>query len=100
MDTETSNKAKKTQEETIVPQGKMLVKVYAPFRNYFEGPADSISAVNDTGSFDILRGHHRFLTLLSPCELDIRTENGSEKIKIDMGVMFVKADRVTVFLDV
>lgn len=89
-----------TVEEIVVPEGKMMIKVYAPFRNYFEGPANSISAVNDTGPFDILRGHHKFLTLLSPCELDIRTDEGAEKVKIDKGIMFVLEDRVTVFLDV
>lgn len=97
---DSGTKPKKTQEETIVPDGKMLIKVYAPFHNYFEGAANSITAENETGTFDILRGHHKFLTLLSPCELKIRTDDGSEKIKIDMGVMFVKEDRVTVFLDV
>jgi len=93
------------QEETTleaVPEGKMLVKVYAPFRSYFEGPATSISAVNDTGPFDILPGHHKFLTLVSSCELDIRTgdDDSAKKIKIDKGIMFVKEDRVVVFLDV
>jgi F0F1-type ATP synthase epsilon subunit len=93
-------KDKKPLEE--VPDGKMMVKVYAPFRNYFEGPADSISAVNDTGPFDILPGHHKFLTLINSCELDIRTgdDNSAEKIKIEKGIMFVKEDRVVVFLDV
>jgi F0F1-type ATP synthase epsilon subunit len=97
---ESSIKGKKPLE--VIPQGMMIVKVYAPFHNYFEGPAVSISAVNDTGPFDILAGHHKFLTLIVTCELDIRTGNdgSAEKIKIDKGIMFVKEDRVVVFLDV
>lgn len=93
---------KKTEQppEEKIPQGKMKIKVYAPFKNYFEGIANSISAINDTGPFDILPGHHKFLTLLNPCELNIRTDENEEKIKIDRGVMYVKKDRVTVFLDV
>ncbi len=87
-------------EKVKVPKGKMLIKVYAPFKDYFEGPANSITAENDTGPFDILPGHHKFLTLLNSCELDIQSDENSEKIKIDRGVMFVKEDRVTVFLDV
>lgn len=87
-------------EEVKVPEGKMLVKIYAPFRDYFEGPANSITGENDTGVFDILPGHHKFLTILVACELQVRTDSGVEKIKIDRGVMFVKKDRVTVFLDV
>lgn len=83
-----------------VPTGQMLIKVYAPYRIYFEGPAISLSGANDSGPFDILVGHHKFLTLVHACELEIRTAEGVEKIKIDKGIMYVKEDRVTVFLDV
>lgn len=83
-----------------VPKGKMYVKVYAPFKTYFDGVADSISASNDTGPFDILPSHHNFMTLLSPCDIVVRSEHGEEKVNITRGVMHVKADRVIVFLDV
>lgn len=91
----------KEVEKIEVPEGKMFIKVYAPYKNYFEGLADSISAANGTGDFDILPGHHKFLTLLSKCDIEIRT-GGEEldKISISMGIMYVLADRVTVFLDV
>lgn len=78
----------------------MHVKVYSPFKVYFDGMALSISAVNDTGPFDILPQHHNFITLLNPCEVRIRTERADEKIQINKGVMHVKADQVIVFLDV
>lgn len=90
----------KKKELPEVPKGQMWVKVYSPFHDYFDALADSISAENLTGPFDILAGHHKFLTLLTACELEIRTSNGEEKIKIDQGIMYVKEDRVTVFLDV
>ena len=93
-------KTEVTKKHSPVPEGKMKVKVYAPFRDYFEGLANSISAVNLTGAFDILPGHHKFLALLSPCEIEIRTDEGSETVKIAKGIMYVKEDRVTVFLDV
>jgi F0F1-type ATP synthase epsilon subunit len=80
--------------------GKMHVKVYAPFKVYFDGEAKSISAVNDTGPFDILPSHHNFITLLDSCEIVVRTEKDEEKIKINRGIMHVKADEVVVFLDV
>lgn len=76
------------------------VKVYSPFRVYFNDNALSISGVNDTGPFDILRGHHNFLSLLSPCELTIRQDAGEQRIRITRGIMHVKKDEVTVFLDV
>ena len=87
------------EENTLDPRS-MEIKVYSPYQVYFDEQAYSISAVNDTGPFDILKGHHRFLTLLAPCELVIRAEKGEEKIKISRGVMYVKEDKVTVFLDV
>lgn len=78
----------------------MKVKVYSPFKVYFDEDAQSISAVNDTGPFDILPQHHNFMTLLNPCDLAIRANDQIRKIRISRGVMHVKADQVIVFLDV
>lgn len=77
------------------------VKVYSPFRDYYDGPAFSLSAVNDTGPFDILPEHHNFISLLNACDLVVRTvANGDQKIRISGGLIHVKADEVIVFLDV
>lgn len=81
----------------------MRIKVYSPFKTYFEDDGYSISGVNATGPFDILAHHHNFMTLLSPCELSIQTVGPSssvQKIRISGGLMHVKADKVTVFLDI
>ena len=79
----------------------MEIKVHSPFKNYYEDVADSISAVNDTGPFDILARHKNFMTLLSPCEIVIRKKDTEDfKLKITRGIMHVKADKVVVFLDV
>jgi hypothetical protein len=98
-----SSDAKKPEEKLEKPpEGQMFIKVYSPFKVYFDSLGASISAANDTGEFDILAGHHKFLTLLSACDVVIRTPTGEgeESIKIDRGIMYVKEDRVTVFLDV
>ncbi|NDC21987.1 hypothetical protein EBZ57_01285 [bacterium] len=77
------------------------VKVHSPYRLYYEGRAFSISAVNDTGPFDILPQHFNFICLLQPCKLIIRTvSDGTQQIDIGGGVMHVKADSVIVFLDI
>jgi F0F1-type ATP synthase epsilon subunit len=78
----------------------MRVKVNAPFKVYFDGDAKSVSAINETGPFDILPGHHNFMTLLSPCDLVVRAGNSEEAIPIQRGIMHVKADEVAIFLDV
>ncbi len=108
MDTaQNTTKTEQPGNEKIAPKTDpksdptmMHIKVYSPYQVYFDELATSISAINDTGPFDILKGHHRFLTLLLPCELVIAAVNGEEKIKISRGIMYVKEDRVTVFLDV
>lgn len=86
-----------------IPKDKFHLKVYAPFKVYYEGVVASITAENGTGPFDILASHHNFLTLLSPCELIIRDnpdDKEPEKIKITRGIMQVKSNDVVVFLDV
>lgn len=88
------------QDEQSVDGKTMHVKVYAPFKVYFDGIAESISAANDTGPFDILPKHHNFMTLLSECEIIVRAAGREEKIEITRGIMHVKADKVIVFLDV
>jgi F0F1-type ATP synthase epsilon subunit len=41
------------------------------------------------------------MTLLEPCELVVRNGNGrEERIRISGGLMHVKSDNVTVFLDI
>ena len=77
------------------------LKVYSPFQIYYEGNVESISAINDTGPFDVLAGHHNFITLLNPCDLIIRVaQKDDELIKISRGIMKIQADDVVVFLDV
>lgn len=78
----------------------MAVKVYAPFKVYFEGNAHSVSALNATGPFDVLPHHRNFLCMLLPCMLTIQGVEGEKTIKITRALMHVKADRVVVFMDV
>ncbi len=78
----------------------MEVKVYAPFKVYFEGKAHSFSASNATGPFDILPRHHNFLCMLVPCTAKIKTSEGLKEIKISRALIHVKADRLVVFMDV
>lgn len=94
--------ADEAKKKTDPKEGDVFhLKVYSPFKNYYEGDVASVSAANDTGDFDILAGHHNFITLLNPCDLVIRVkQKEDEVIKITRGIMQVKADDVVVFLDV
>jgi F0F1-type ATP synthase epsilon subunit len=105
MADEPAENAESTDDKSVEPTKAgdglhMHVKVYAPFKVYFDGDAKSISAINDTGPFDILPKHHNFMTLVSGGEIIVRTDEGEEKVTINKGIMHVKADEVVVFLDV
>jgi F0F1-type ATP synthase epsilon subunit len=77
------------------------LKVYSPFKVYFDDAVNSISAVNDTGPFDVLAQHHNFITLLNPCDLVIKAQGRQDfVISITRGIMQVKPDNTVVFLDV
>lgn len=97
LDTLTSKSPKKGGNG---PNDKLNVLVYAPFKTYFNGLANSVSAKNAKGVFDILPMHHSFITLLDPGFVTIRGEQGEQKIEIDKGLMHVNLNQVTVFLDV
>jgi F0F1-type ATP synthase epsilon subunit len=80
---------------------RMHVKICAPFRTYFDADAYSVSAVNRTGPFDVLPHHKNFMSLLVPCTITVRTpEQEDFNLKVTRGVMHVKSDQLTVFLDV
>ena len=92
---------KKAKDEEFKKTSSIHIKIYSPFQTYFDDEAESISAENATGPFDILPQHHNFITLLVPCELDIKASKaGYKKIKINRAVMHVRRNNVTIFLDV
>lgn len=78
----------------------MSIKVYAPFKIYYEGEGLSITAENETGPFDILPKHHNFLCMLVPCDLIIKTPYETKTVRISRALMHVKSEKVTVFVDV
>ncbi len=90
----------KGQPRIVDGKEVMHVKMYSPFRTYFDDDAFSVSAINRTGPFDILPRHHNFMTLLGEGVVTIRQPEGDKKIKISHAVMHVKKDKVTIFLDV
>jgi F0F1-type ATP synthase epsilon subunit len=79
----------------------MRVKIYAPFKVYYDDDASSITASNRVGQFDVLPQHHYFISLLEPGDLIVRKDGQKDFVMpINLGIMHVKADMVRVFLDV
>jgi F0F1-type ATP synthase epsilon subunit len=88
--------------EAVKTQNKVMhVKIYAPFKVYYDGQATSVSAANRVGPFDVLANHHSFISLLEPGDVTVRVEGKPDfSMKVTRGVIHVKADEVRVFLDV
>lgn len=79
----------------------LQIKIYSPSKVYFNGPGYSLSAVNDTGPFDILAEHKNFISLLKPCDIRVRKpDNIDFVLPVTRGVVHVKQDKATVFLDI
>lgn len=91
----------KADKEAFNAASTIHLKLYSPYKVYYDDDAESVSAENATGPFDILPRHHNFITLLRACEVDIRSaKGGDKKIKISRGIMHVHLNKVTIFLDV
>jgi F0F1-type ATP synthase epsilon subunit len=79
----------------------MRVKIYAPFKVYYDGQANSLTASNKVGPFDILPQHHNFISLLESGNVTVRGDGKADfNMPITRGIMHVKADFVRVFLDI
>ena len=79
----------------------MQVKIYAPFKVYFSGAADSLSATNETGPFDVLPHHKNFMSLLKAGSITVRQSGKPDfNLTIDKGILHAKSDQIIVFLDV
>ena len=81
--------------------GLLRVKIYTPFKTFYEGDARSVTATNETGQFDVLPSHHNFITMLKAGDVTVVTPKKEIKIiPIARGLMHVKADKLIIFLDV
>lgn len=92
---------KPVEQAAATDSDKLSIKVYSPFRTYYDDMAKSLTAVSKTGPFDILPQHHKFISLLEPCDVQITTLNGDTRtIKIAGGIIHVRENRATIMLDV
>lgn len=79
----------------------LFVKIFSPREVYYDGKAQSLSASNDTGHFDILPLHHSFITLLNTGTVTVVQPTGQSKVlEIEKGLLRVKNNQAVVFLDV
>jgi F0F1-type ATP synthase epsilon subunit len=74
------------------------VKVISPAQMYYEGPAESVSAKNKVGAFDILANHANFFSLLTAGDIVINTGAQTLKFPIKDGIVKVTNNVVTLFI--
>jgi F0F1-type ATP synthase epsilon subunit len=79
---------------------KLAVIARAPFHIYYEGPAQSVSATNLIGRFDILPGHADFFSVMSAGEVIIENDADAVSFPITNGIVCVRDDEVMLFVDI
>lgn len=84
-----------------MPKNKQLnVVARAPFVVYYEGPAESVSATNQIGPFDVLPGHADFFSVIEPGEVTIDT--GAEEpivFTANAGIITARSNEVHLFVN-
>lgn len=78
---------------------ELKVIARAPFHIYYDGPAQSVSAINRIGPFDILPNHADFFSILSPGEVAIDTGDHSVTFNISNGIATVRDNEVMLFVN-
>lgn len=79
----------------------LTVIARSPFNVYYEGPAQSLSAINRVGPFDILPGHADFFSVLNAGEIVIEIKPGTDPVSfiINNGIITVRDNEVLLFVD-
>ncbi len=83
-----------------IPKSKLYVIARAPFELYYEGEANSISAENKVGKFDVLPGHADFFSMLLPCDVIIETDSDPVIFNIIDGIITVRDNQVMLFANI
>ncbi|MDD2823561.1 MAG: hypothetical protein PHQ59_05810 [Candidatus Daviesbacteria bacterium] len=82
-------------------QEVLNVRVFSPKREYYHGPAVSISSVNSAGPFDILAEHGNFITLVKNDPIIIRLPNKQNlTFTFPLAVFYIRKNSVSIFTDI
>ena len=83
-----------------VQEAGLTVRIISPFTTYYEGPAVSVTALNETGPFDILLNHAKFFSVLQSGEVVVNTGADIQRFDIERGIIRVADNVVTLFANV
>ena len=76
----------------------LTVKVFSPEQVFYEGRAQSVSAINKEGPFDVLGNHINFFSLLADGNVVVNTGEQMVEVPISHGIIHVRHDEVTLFV--
>ena len=79
---------------------QLQVRVRSPYQDYFTGTANSISAYNRLGLFDVLPEHAPLFSLLEPGVVTVVTATETLRFKVQNGILKNKNNQVDVFLNI
>jgi F-type H+-transporting ATPase subunit epsilon len=79
---------------------RLHARVMSPTQTLYDGPALSVSAKNKVGPFDILADHANFFSLLTAGDIAVNTGFQSLAFPIQHGIVKVKNNNVTLFIDI
>lgn len=78
----------------------ILVRFISAFETFFEGEAKGVVAENINGEFAVLPEHSNYITILSPCNVRVITDQEEKSIAISGGLMQVFENRVEIFANI
>ncbi|KKU51058.1 MAG: hypothetical protein A3H69_04840 [Candidatus Sungbacteria bacterium RIFCSPLOWO2_02_FULL_47_9] len=86
--------------QTLYDQQTLSILVRDREGILFEGEAESVSSVNETGKFDVLALHANFISIINEY-ITLRTPDGITKtIPLRIGIIKVRENLVEVYLGI
>lgn len=79
---------------------RLRATVLSPTQTLYDGPALAVSANNRVGPFDVLADHANFFSLLTEGNIVVNTGYQSFTFPIQHGIVKVKNNKVTLFIDI
>lgn len=85
-------------DEQLVPsQIELAVYVRDPQRLLFKGIANSVTAINGKGIFDVLGTHENFISIIKD-KVVIRTKERTMDFPVKQGIIKVEKNIVNIFI--
>jgi F-type H+-transporting ATPase subunit epsilon len=84
----------------LIDDPQLTVIAREPFKIYYEGPAQVVTATNKVGEFDVLPGHADFFSMLSAGDVIIGTGTDNPvTFQINNGIITVRDNEVRLFVN-